>query len=81
LIIFGGSGGDKSFNDINKFDLVSQKWSKLESTGDFPRPREGHIAKVIGKDRMLIHGGVDQSETSFNDTYILVGINKALDAQ
>lgn len=38
------------------------------------------MAKIIGMDRMMIHGGVDQSETSFDDTYILVGINKSLNA-
>ncbi len=81
MIIFGGSGGDKSFNDLYKFDLINQKWSKLEATGDIPKPREGHVSKIIGKDRMLVHGGVDQTETSFDDTYILVGIDKALDSQ
>lgn len=80
MIIFGGSGGDKSFNDIHKYDLTASKWTKLEATGDIPKPREGHVSKIIGKDRMLVHGGVDQTETSFDDTYILVGINKATDS-
>lgn len=53
----------------------------MEAVGDLPKPREGHIAKIISKDIMLIHGGVDQSETSFNDTYILTGVNRALDQQ
>lgn len=79
--MFGGSGGDKSFNDLFKFNLSKkkQKWFKLEAFGDVPNPREGHTAKIIGKDRMLVHGGVDQSETSFADTYILCGINQAAD--
>lgn len=78
--MFGGSGGDKSFNDLYRFELEKKKWYKLEPCGEYPNPREGHIAKVIGKDRMLIHGGVDQSENSFDDTFILVGINKTLNA-
>jgi len=28
---------------------------------------------------MLIHGGVDQNETSFNDTFILTGISQFID--
>lgn len=77
--MFGGSGGDKSFNDLYRFDLEKQKWTKLEPKGNIPNPREGHVA-IIGGDKMMIHGGVDQNETSFNDTYILVGINKSLNA-
>lgn len=78
--MFGGSGGDKSFNDLYRFDLEKQKWTKLEPKGNIPNPREGHVAKIIGEDKMMIHGGVDQNETSFDDTYILVGINKSLNA-
>jgi len=73
--MFGGSGGSNSFNDLYKFDLRQQKWHKLEPNGDLPAPREGHVARFIGKDKMLLHGGVDQNETSFNDTYILDGIS------
>ena len=47
----------------------------MEPIGDFPSPREGHIARLVGKDKMFVHGGVDQSETSFDDTYILTGIS------
>lgn len=59
--MFGGSGGEKSFNDLFKFSLSKnkQRWFKLEASGDIPAPREGHTAKVVGKDRMLVHGGVD----------------------
>lgn len=44
-----------------------------------PSPREGHIAKLIGRNKMLVHGGVDQNETSFADTYVLTGINSYID--
>ena len=77
--MFGGSGGVSSFNDLYKFDLRQKQWDKLEPYGDLPPHREGHIAKLIGKDKMLVHGGVDQSETSFADTYILSGISQFID--
>jgi hypothetical protein len=62
--MFGGSGGDKSFNDLFKFSLIADiekvpRWVKLEAPGDVPNPREGHTAKIIGIDRMMVHGGVD----------------------
>jgi N-acetylneuraminic acid mutarotase len=57
--MFGGSGGDKSFNDLYRFDLEKLKWTKLEPKGSIPNPREGHVAKIIGGDKMMIHGGVD----------------------
>ena len=56
------------------------KWTKLEAAGNIPNPREGHIAKVLGKDKMFVHGGIDQSETSFSDSYILCGIDKATES-
>jgi N-acetylneuraminic acid mutarotase len=77
--MFGGSGGNSSFNDLYKFDLREKRWHKLEPYGELPPQREGHIAKLIGKDKMLVHGGVDQSETSFADTYILTGISQFID--
>ena len=73
--MFGGSGGVSSFNDLYKFDMRQNKWNKLEPVGDVPAPREGHIAKLVGRDRMMIHGGVDQDENSFDDTYVLTGIS------
>jgi N-acetylneuraminic acid mutarotase len=74
LIFFAGSGGDKSFNDLYRYDLQTHRWVKLEASGTLPECREGHIAKAIGRDKMMIHGGVDQNEQSYNDTYILTGL-------
>jgi hypothetical protein len=52
---------------------------QLNPCGELPSPREGHTAKLIGKDKMMVHGGVDQNETSFADTYVLTGINSFID--
>ncbi len=75
MIMFGGSGGNNSFNDLYKFDLKTSKWNKLEPVGQVPSPREGHIAKLFGKDKMMIHGGISQSEIPFDDTYVLTGLS------
>jgi N-acetylneuraminic acid mutarotase len=75
LIMFGGSGKEGSLNDLYKFDLKQERWSQLNPSGDIPSPREGHIARLVDGDKMMIHGGVDDSEIAFRDTYVLAGIN------
>ena len=81
LILFGGcgSGKDKSFNDIHKFDIRKKQWSKLEAFGQTPAPREAHIAQVICDDKMVIHGGINQDQESFSDTWVLGTFNSKLD--
>ena len=59
MIMFGGSANTCSFNDLYKFDMRNQKWHKLEPLGDIPSPREGHIAVLLGRDKMVVHGGLD----------------------
>lgn len=43
-----------------------------------PEPREAHVSQAIG-DVMVIHGGLNHEETSFNDTWVLTGIDAKLD--
>jgi len=43
-----------------------------------PQPREAHICQVIG-DLMIVHGGLNQKEESFDDTWVLVGLGTKLD--
>ena len=75
--MFGGcgSGKDRSFNDINKYDLRKRQWSKLEAFGVTPAPREAHIAQVVGDEKIVIHGGISSDQESFADTYVLGNFN------
>lgn len=41
LLIFGGTNGVKTLNDMWNFNLTSKKWEKLECL-DTPQPRRGH---------------------------------------
>ena len=79
--MFGGSGTSKetSFGDINKFNFRTKLWTRLEALGKPPPSREAHIAQVLGNDKMFIHGGINLEEVSFDDSWILVGINQDLD--
>ena len=80
--MFGGSsvGKEDSIGDINKFDIKRKAWTKLETIGDEkPAPREAHIAHALGHDKMMIHGGINAQEETFNDTWVLVGLHSELD--
>ena len=78
--MFGGSSvGKDSFGDINKFDIKKKAWTKLEALGEQPPPREAHIAHALGHDKMMIHGGINTQEVTFNDTWVLVGLHSELD--
>ena len=65
-------------NDVYRLDLSdleTMRWHKVETVGEPPAPREGHVTKMIANDCMLIHGGYDQhNEISFDDCFILAGI-------
>jgi N-acetylneuraminic acid mutarotase len=79
--MFGGcgSGKDRSFNDLNKFDIHKKVWTKLEAFGQFPAPREAHIAQVLSDNKMVIHGGINSDSKSFDDTWVLATFNSKLD--
>lgn len=46
--------------------------------GDSPPAREAHICQVLG-DLLVIHGGLNQDEESFEDMWVLVGLGRKVD--
>lgn len=82
LILFGGGNGkDASFGDLYKFSLKSRLWTKIEVHGGVngsPAPREAHICQTLGE-LVILHGGLNQKEESFDDTWVLTGLVKRLD--
>lgn len=79
MLIFGGRCDNGSNNDLYKFSLAAKMWTKLEpiveTPSDMPKPREGHVALLIDGDKMLVHGGINESNKCFNDAYILLGLH------
>ena len=55
IYIFGGWNGKDYFNDVNTFDLEKMVWSKLETSGSPPVPRQGHASCVVGHN-LIIQG-------------------------
>ena len=50
----------------------------MEVFGESPPPREAHICQVVG-DLLVIHGGLNQDEDSFDDMWVLVGLGRKVD--
>lgn len=78
--MFGGcgTGRDASFGDLNKYCTKNKAWTRLEVYGESPPAREAHVCQVIG-DLLIIHGGLNQNEDSFDDMWILFGLGKKVD--
>lgn len=72
MYIFGGRSGYFSYsNDLYKIDTNTGVFSKLDTTGDVPSPRQNHIAIAINNNTQLfVHGGSDGSNR-FSDTFLL----------
>ena len=56
MYVFGGWNGKDYFNDVVTFDLEKMVWSKLETNGTSPIPRQGHSSCVVGHN-LIIQGG------------------------
>ncbi|XP_057428102.1 serine/threonine-protein phosphatase BSL1 homolog isoform X2 [Lotus japonicus] len=71
LVIFGGSGeGEANYlNDLHVLDLGTMRWSSPEVKGDFPVPRDSHIALAIG-DKVVVYGG-DSGDMYHGDVSML----------
>lgn len=56
MVVFGGSNGEKFFNDVNILHLETMSWVKPELSGPAPSPRYLHSA-IAYKNFVLVHGG------------------------
>ncbi|KAG8939622.1 Negative regulator of mitotic exit [Tulasnella sp. 424] len=60
LYLFGGWVLQKTLNNLNdlwRFEISAETWTKVQYHGQAPQPRNGHTATVIS-DNMFIFGGV-----------------------
>mmetsp|Transcript_25899 Transcript_25899/g.44665 ORF Transcript_25899/g.44665 Transcript_25899/m.44665 type:complete len:508 (-) Transcript_25899:191-1714(-) len=56
IIFFGGSSGHHYVNDVCSFDVDTNRWEKLLTTGTAPSPRYKQQCVVVG-DKMYLMGG------------------------
>jgi len=71
LWIFGGlSQSSDVFNDLWKFDFLSEKWSIIKTKGQIPSERF-HQSTQLYKDSMYIFGGLSKNKNANNEIYEL----------
>ena len=73
LVMFGGCQGGGSenqpFDDIWVVDIESKAWTRPETFGKKPEPREGHAAGVI-RNTLIVYGG-SGTRSLLSDVYLL----------
>lgn len=63
LVVFGGCNiNGECFNDVNFYNILTNKWYNITPKGKIPSPRQGHSSVLYGN-KMIIYGG------SSNDGY------------
>jgi serine/threonine protein kinase len=70
LVIFGGSSGVHTFNDMYRLDLEYMYWTRVLSTGRQPHRRCQAVANSF-HNLLIIYGGRNDENESFYDTFIL----------
>ncbi|KAL6238902.1 hypothetical protein BDW75DRAFT_227696 [Aspergillus navahoensis] len=62
LYVFGGRILSKTrpylTSDIYELDLIRRHWSKIEASGDIPRPRYFHSVCALGDSKLVCYGGM-----------------------
>ena len=71
FLVFGGSGGDRFYNDVHIFNVETNLWSfvDVQNPAQAPAGRHQHTANLIGEELYII-GGRSEKET-FSDVWIL----------
>jgi N-acetylneuraminic acid mutarotase len=60
VVIFGGYDGSKK-NDTWAYDLTTNTWNKLTTSGTPPNPRAYHSVVLYG-DKMVVFGGSNKND-------------------
>ncbi|KAH7278114.1 hypothetical protein KP509_38G025100 [Ceratopteris richardii] len=76
IFIFGGCGRslddeeDIYFNDLHMLDTVRLQWSKVDTKGKPPVPRDSHTCSTY-ESKLIVLGGEDSSNSLLGDVQIL----------
>ena len=75
LWVFGGFMPGGVLNELWIFDLELQHWTKTDSMGDKPSPRQAHTT-IVHENNLFLFGGCDYKEkTCFQHFFILNTVN------
>lgn len=70
LFVFGGWDGRSTLSETWEFSVLPGRWVNMTTSGEIPSSRYRHSAARHGCN-MFIFGGVDSTQTRFNDIYML----------
>lgn len=72
LYVFGGRILSKTrphlTSDIYELDLIRRHWSRVETSGDIPRPRYFHSVCALGDSKLVCYGGMSPITTPSKDS-------------
>lgn len=69
LYLFGGQNrAAETLNDLWKFSLEKETWTKLNPRGEIPNPRSGHTLTIVGGSIMMF-GGLIEITKECNETF------------
>lgn len=71
LILFGGFDGKNNVNALYSYCLDSNLWKILNSTGDVPKPRNGHSSTLIENKMYIIGGWLGTGQYANDEIYEL----------
>ena len=67
----GHQGAGKMLGDVWLFNIESETWKKLKTEGDVPCPRGWFDADVVDGTKVVIHGGLAESNQRLGDIWLL----------
>ncbi|OMJ94181.1 hypothetical protein SteCoe_2663 [Stentor coeruleus] len=69
MYVFGGWDGHDTLDDLYQYSFSSKSWIEVRlTTGIKPSPRYRHSC-VVFEDSIFIFGGVNKTQTRYNDLY------------
>lgn len=70
MYLFGGKDieNDK-LNDLWRFNLITNKWEKMDPKGEIPMERSGHSASHY-QGHMIVFGGLYEITKELNDSFL-----------
>ncbi|EAW25269.1 putative regulatory protein Ral2 [Aspergillus fischeri NRRL 181] len=72
LYVFGGRVLSKTrpqlTSDLYELDLIRRHWTKIEVTGDIPRPRYFHSVCALGDNKLVCYGGMSPAPNASKES-------------
>jgi N-acetylneuraminic acid mutarotase len=72
VVVIGGSNGETAFADVWRYDLHTNEWISVSTSGATPGIRSGHsIIYQPSASRIVMFGGQKTATSFFRDVWTL----------